>query len=107
MPAVLQAIRWRRPDAGRSGSRKMRVMDIAPFPRQINILDLANFLRNRLSETVLLWPNQGIPLLGYTCHPNDEAARETLVGILCSWSDHSGLGQPPVPGKLGRIQGDW
>ncbi len=85
----------------------MRVMDVPPFPRQIDIPDLEYLLRTRLSEKVVMWPNQSIPLVGYMCHPNDEAARETLMGILRSWPDHSGPGQPPVPDKLGRIQGDW
>jgi hypothetical protein len=82
-------------------------MDVPPFPRQINILDLENFLRTRLSETVVMWLDQAIPLLGYMCHPNDEAVREAVMGILRSWPDHSGSGQPPVPDKLGRIQADW
>jgi hypothetical protein len=41
------------------------------------------------------------------CHPNNETARETLMGILRSSPDHTGPGQPPVPDKLGRIQSDW
>jgi hypothetical protein len=85
----------------------MRVIDVPPFPRRIEIPDLENFLRTRLSDTIVMWPDQSIVLLGYMCHPNDEAARETLMGILRSWPDHSGSGHPPVPDKLGRIQGDW
>ena len=37
----------------------------------------------------------------------DRSARETLVAILRSWPGHSGPGKPPVPDKLGRIQGHW
>lgn len=85
----------------------MRVMDVPPFPRQMEITDLENFLRSRLSERVVMWPCQAIPLLGYMCHPNGEGARENLMKVLRSWPDHSGPGQPPVPDKLGRIQADW
>jgi hypothetical protein len=85
----------------------MRVMDVPPFPRRIEIPDLENFLRTRLTETVVMWPNQALPLLGYMCCPNDEAARDALVRALRSWPDHSGPGRPRVPKRLGRIQADW
>jgi hypothetical protein len=85
----------------------MRVMDVPPFPRKVKIADLENFIKIRLSGTVVMWPNQAIPLLGYMCHPADGAARKTLTGILRGWNDHSGPGQPPVPDKLSRIQADW
>jgi hypothetical protein len=85
----------------------MRVMDIPPFPRRIEIPDLENFLRTRLSEPVVMWPDQAIPLLGYMCCPNDEAGRDDVVRTLRSWPHHSGSGQPTVPGRLGRIQADW
>jgi hypothetical protein len=85
----------------------IRVTDVPPFPRQIKIPDLENFLRTRLSETVVMWPDQAIPLLGYMCCPNDEAARDALVRTLRSWPHHSRSGQPALPNKLGRTQGDW
>src|SRR6516164_7849585 len=85
----------------------MRVMEIPPFPRTIEIPDLENFIRIRLGNTTVMWPDQAIPLLGYMCHPNDETARQNLIGIVHGWPDHSGPGEPPVPDKLGRIQADW
>lgn len=85
----------------------MRAMDIPPFPRQIKIPDLQNFLRTRLSATVVMWPGQAIALLTYMCHPNHQAARDNLMGILRSWPDHAGPGRPPVPEKLRRIQANW
>jgi hypothetical protein len=85
----------------------MRVMDVPPFPRQIEIADRENLLRTRLSNTLVMWPDQAIPLLGYMCHPADGAARQTLMEILRGWNDHSAPGQPPLPDKLGRIQSDW
>jgi len=85
----------------------MRVLEIPLFPQQIEIPDLEHFLRTRLSETVVMWPNQSLPLLGYMCCPNDEAGRDALVRTLRSWSDHSGPGRPRIPHRLGRIQADW
>lgn len=85
----------------------MRLMDVPPFPRTVKIADLENFIKTRLSGTVVMWPDQAIPLLGYMCHPADEAARKTLTGILRGWNDHSRPGKPLVPDKLIRIQADW
>ena len=83
----------------------MRVMNIPPFPRKIEILDLENFLRTRLSTKVVMWPNQALPLLCYMCFPNDEAARDDLLSTLWSWEDAS---EPPATlDKLRRIQADW
>jgi hypothetical protein len=84
----------------------MRVMEILGFPRKIEILDLHNFIRTRLSQTVVMWPEQGIPLLGYMCHPNGEA-RKDFVLTLRSWPEASEDDPPVIPAKLGRIQQDW
>jgi hypothetical protein len=84
----------------------MRVMDIPSFPRAIEIFDLETLFAARLNETVVMWPCQAIPLLGYMCHPNDEAERHVLVSLLRSWPSHDGPG-PPVPERLPRIQGNW
>jgi hypothetical protein len=81
----------------------MREMAIPPFPRKFENPDLGNLLRTRLSQKVVLWPDQAIPLAGYICHPNDPAAREELLGTLKSWSD----GSETVPPHLGRIQHEW
>ena len=83
----------------------MRVMDIPSFPRPIEILDLETLFSARLNDTVVMWPCQGIPLLGYMCHPNDEAERHDLVSLLRSWPNYEG--PPPVPDRLPRIQGNW
>jgi hypothetical protein len=85
----------------------MRAMNIPPFPSTIDVRDLGYLLSTRLSVTQVMWPEQSIALLGYMCHPNDEAAQENLRRILRSWPDHSGPGRPPVPDKLRRIQADW
>jgi hypothetical protein len=84
----------------------MRVMEIPPFPRKIEISDLDNFVRTRLSQTIVVWPEQSIPLLGYMCYPNNADARALLIGMLRSWQSGSG-DQPSLRRKLGRIQHDW
>jgi hypothetical protein len=81
----------------------MRVMQIPPFPRKGEILDLEHFLRTRLSQNVVMWPDQAIPLAGYMGWPNDTAARDSAVGILRQWAD----GSEVVPPGLGRIQHEW
>jgi hypothetical protein len=81
----------------------MRVMQIPRFPRKGEILDLEHFLRTRLSQTVVLWPDQAIPLAGYMGWPNDTAARDSAVEILRQWAD----GSEVVPPGLGRIQHEW
>src|SRR5262249_62330161 len=63
----------------------MRVMEIPPFPRRIEILDLENFIRTRMSQTVVMWPAQAIPLVGYMCWPNDLAARNKSATMLRDW----------------------
>ena len=83
----------------------MRVMNIPPFPRKIEIPDLENFFRTRLSTTVVMWPEQALPLLCFMCFPNDEAARDDLLRALWSWQGASQ--RPAAPDKLGRIQADW
>lgn len=85
----------------------MRVMDIPSFPRPIKILDLETLFSARLNETVVMWPRQAIPLLGYMRHPNDEAERHGFVSLLRSWPNYERPGQPPVPERLSRIQGNW
>ena len=91
----------------KSETTKMRVMDVPPFPETIEITDLKNLIKTRMSSKVVMWPNQAIPLLGYMCHPTDEASRKTLIEILRGWDDRSGPGQPGVPARLARIQADW
>jgi hypothetical protein len=86
----------------------MRVMDLPPFSKKIEIPDLEYFIKTRLNNrTLVMWPNQAIPLLGYMCHPADEAARKNLMDILRGWDDPSGTGQHPFPAELNRIQAEW
>jgi hypothetical protein len=85
----------------------MRVMDIPPFPREIKIPDLDYFVKSRLSQTIVIWPEQSIPLLGYMCCPNDAEARAPLLQMLHSWQNASENEQPSILQKLGRIQHEW
>jgi hypothetical protein len=83
----------------------MRGMNIPPFPRKIEIPNLEYFFRTRLSTTVVMWPEQALPLLCYMCFPNDEGARDDLLRTFWSWQDAS---EPPDPlGELRRIQAEW
>src|SRR5215467_4055439 len=82
----------------------MRTMEIPPFPRKTEDLDLNNLFNSRLSQTVVMWPEQAIPLLGYMCYPNDPVAGDALLRTLRSWPEAS---PPAVPKRLGRIQHEW
>jgi len=83
----------------------MRVMEIPPFPRRIEILDLEKFIRRRLSQTVVMWPAQAIALVGYMCWPNDLAARSEALAMLKNWPDE--VDRASVPRRLPRIQHEW
>jgi hypothetical protein len=92
----------------KSKDAKMREMYVLPFSEKIEITDLEHFIKTRLSSTVVMWPNQATSLLGYMCHPTNEAARIALIKILQSWDDRLRLGEKAVaPAELGRIQADW
>ena len=88
-------------------SAHMRKMEIPGFPRKIEIPDLHNFIRTRLSQTAVMWPEQAIQLLEYMCYPNDAEAREDFVLTLRSWPETSEDAPPTIPGKLGWIRKDW
>src|SRR5260370_11891711 len=81
----------------------MRMMEIPRFPRKFEKPDLENLVRRRLSQTIVLWPEQAIPLVGYMGWPNDPAARGEALRILRSWRD----GSKTVPPRLRRIQHEW
>jgi hypothetical protein len=85
----------------------MRVMEIPPYPRKVEIADLDNLVRARLSQTVVMWPEQAIPLLGYMCCPNDPQARGPLLRMLRTWQEGSEKYRPAILRKLSRIQHDW
>ena len=55
-------------------------MEIPPFPRKLENLDPENLFKARLSETIVHWPEQAIPLIGYMGWPNDLAARDKALG---------------------------
>ena len=86
----------------------MRVMEIPRFPRKIEIPDLHNFIRTRLSQTVVMWPEQAIPLLGYMCCPNDRrSAGQTLSCTLRSWQEASETSRPRFRASLAASRQDW
>jgi hypothetical protein len=83
----------------------VRGINIPSFPRKIEIADLDHFFSTRLSATVVMWPNQALPLVCYMCFPEDEDARDDLLHTLRSWEDLPEM--PVVPRRLGRIQREW
>jgi hypothetical protein len=85
----------------------MRVMEIPPFPRKIQIPDLENVIRIRLSNAEMVSPQHAIPLVGYMCWPNDEVARADLEGTLWGWLDAPQGVRPAIPARLGRLQVNW
>src|SRR4051812_31331962 len=85
----------------------MRVMQIPPFPRKIAISDIHKVARSRLSQTIVMWPEQSIFLLGYMCWPNSPEARDATMRTLRSWGEVSE--GDPLAGlpRLNRIQHRW
>jgi hypothetical protein len=47
----------------------MRFMSIPPFAGKNEILDFDFFVRSRLNQSIVLWPEQAIPLVGYMGWP--------------------------------------
>ena len=78
-------------------------MEIPGFRRHIEISDLDHFYKSRLSQDVVLWPEQAIPLLGYMCWPNDPKRRDQLMRTVRSWPE----GSVQIPNRLRRIQHKW
>jgi hypothetical protein len=81
----------------------MRFMSIPPFARRIEIPDFDFFLRSRLNQAIVLWPEQAIPLVGYMGWPNDPGARAKSVAVVRGWAD----GSRSIPRRLRQIQTDW
>jgi hypothetical protein len=81
----------------------MRVMQIPPFPRKVEILDFDFFVRSRLTQATVLWPEQAIALVGYMAWPNDPEARSASEPLLRGWFE----GSKAIPRQLRQIQTDW
>src|ERR1041385_963647 len=81
----------------------MRFMDIPRFQQKIEIPDFDFFIRSRLNQAIVLWPEQAISLVGYMGWPNDRETRAASMRILRSWPQESQV----VPPRLRQIQTDW
>jgi len=81
----------------------MRVMSIPSFEKRIEIRDFDFFVRRRLSQAIVVWPQQAIPLVGYMGWPNDPEGRAESVAIVRGWNEGSRV----VPPRLRQIQADW
>jgi hypothetical protein len=91
------------PAHDKAGHSAVRFMSIPPFERQIEIADFDFFVRSRLNQAIVVWPEQAIALVGYMVWPNDPAAREASKSSLRAWSE----GSLVVPPRLRQIQSDW
>jgi len=67
----------------------MRFMSIPPFERKIEILDFDFFVRSRLSQEIVIWPEQAFSLLGYMGWPNDPEGRAASATMMRGWIEGS------------------
>jgi hypothetical protein len=81
----------------------MRYMAITPFEQAIEILDFEHFLRTRLSQSTVIWPEQALTLIGYMGWPNDDQARAEAIAIVRGWP----MGSKSMPGRLRQIEFGW
>jgi len=81
----------------------MRFMSIPPFERKIEILDFDFFVRSRLSQEIVIWPEQAFSLLGYMGWPNDPEGRAASATMMRGWIE----GLRVIPPRLRQIQTDW
>jgi hypothetical protein len=82
----------------------MRFMQIPRFSRAIKVADLGTLIKTRLTNEVVIWPKQAIPLVGYMAWPNNSLARNNWDEVAQKWFDQSDLSMPP---KLKIIQQHW
>src|SRR5260370_641097 len=73
------------------------------FARKIEIPDFDFFVRSRLNQETVIWPEQAIPLVGYMGWPNDPEGRAASLAIMRGWLQ----GSRAVPPRLRQIQTDW
>jgi hypothetical protein len=81
----------------------MRFIDIPSFPQPIEITNIEHLLRTRLSQKIVLWPCQGISMLGYMAHPDDPEARLAFMALLRGWSSDSAV----VPIGIRQMHLEW
>jgi hypothetical protein len=76
---------------------------IPRFEEKIEIPDFEFFVRSRLSQAIVIWPEQAFALIGYMGWPNDPQARAAFVAIVRGWPQ----GSTSMPPRLRQIQFDW
>jgi hypothetical protein len=81
----------------------MRFMSIPPFEREVEISDFDFLIRTRLSQAIVLWPEQAIALVGYMGWPNDPEGRAASSALVRAWAQ----GSQAIPPRLRQIQTDW
>ena len=60
-------------------------------------------IRSRLSQAIVLWPEQAIALVGYMGWPNDPEGRAASSALVRAWAQ----GSRAIPPRLRQIQTDW
>jgi hypothetical protein len=81
----------------------MRMMNIPPFRQKFESPDLKCLYKGRLSEPIVRFPEQALPLACYMAWPNDIDARDEEYRILKGWP----AGSEEVPPGLVRSQHGW
>jgi hypothetical protein len=57
----------------------MRYLAITPFEQAIEIPDFEHLIRTRLSQAIVIWPEQALLLIGYMGWLNDPQARAEAI----------------------------
>jgi hypothetical protein len=84
----------------------MRTMQIRPFPGPRNeFKDLGSLIKRRLTDDIVLWPKQAVPLLGYMAWPTDAAAQRIWLKAHRPPLDRPGIGK--LQSRFKIIQQHW
>jgi hypothetical protein len=81
----------------------MRYLAITPFEQAIEIPDFEHLIRTRLSQAIVIWPEQALSLIGYMGWPNDPQARAEAIAIVRGRP----MGSKCMPRRLRQIEFDW
>ena len=85
---------------------KMRTMEIGRFPgKRIHITDFESFIKPRLLNEGVIWPDQALSLVAYMAWPNDANARNRWLNAHRPHVDRAGL--DVLARNLKIIQQHW
>jgi hypothetical protein len=83
----------------------MRFMELKPFSRRGAFPDFDKFMRGRLTEGRVAWPEQAISLVSFMAWPEDPENRRSLRDQLQRQLDNLDNDRPPLHVKA--IQTEW